>query len=108
MPGKKRARGTYQVPESEPGMVMETRVFKSGNSYAVRIPKPFYASGEASVYIKKLPGGKLLVSPRSKAAWPTGFFASFGDLPSDFEAPTRAAATAEREARDAGLFGDDE
>jgi virulence-associated protein VagC len=108
MPGKKRGARPYKAPSSEPGMVMETRVFKSGNSYAVRIPKPLYASGEASVYIKKLPGGELLVSPKSKAAWPTGFFASFGSLPVDFEAPERPAADAARDARDAALFGDSE
>jgi virulence-associated protein VagC len=89
-------------------MVMETRVFKSGNSYAVRIPKPLYASGEAAVYIKKLPGGKLLVTPRTKPCWPAGFFESFGDLPSDFEAPERPATVAASEAHVAGLFNDDE
>jgi len=105
---KKRARHTYDTPPAEPTVVMETRVFKSGNSYAVRIPKPLYSSGEAAVYIKKLPGGKLLVTPRTKPGWPVGFFESFGDMPSDFEAPARPGTVAADEARDASLFHEGE
>jgi virulence-associated protein VagC len=87
-------------------MVMETRVFKSGNSYAVRIPKPLYSAGEGAVYIRKLAGGKLLVTPRAKAAWPTGFFASFGNTPADLEAPARPAGSAAADAHDAALFSE--
>jgi virulence-associated protein VagC len=108
VPRKKRSDTTYEQEPHEPDRVMETRVFKSGNSYAVRIPKPLYSSGEASVYIRKLAGGKLLVTPREKAAWPRGFFASFGNLPADFEAPARPAADEASDALDAALFSESE
>lgn len=108
MPRKKKGDSRYPMPAGEPAMVLETRVFKSGNSYAVRLPKSLYSSGEGSMYIRKLPGGELLVSPRTKSRWPGGFFESFGNLPDDFEAPARPAASRAADARDAGLFGDTE
>jgi virulence-associated protein VagC len=88
--------------------VMETRVFRSGNSYAVRLPKPIYSGGEGAVYVTKLAGGELLIAPKSKRRWPRGFWSSFGTLPDDFEAPPRPAPAAADEARDAALFRDDE
>lgn len=106
-PGRKR-ESQYPAPAAEPALVMETRVFKSGNSYAVRIPKSLYSSGEGAVFIRKLPGGELLVSPKTKSRWPAGFFESFGNLPADFEAPARPAGSRGADARDAGLFGDTE
>ena len=84
--------------------MMETKVFKSGNSYAVRLPKPLYAGGEGEVYMRKLDNGRLLIVPKSKRRWPTGFFASFGTLPDDFEAPARPAVNAAAESRDAAMF----
>jgi virulence-associated protein VagC len=85
--------------------VMETKVFKSGNSYAVRLPKLVYSGGEAPVYVKKLEGGKLLIVPKVKERWPTGFLESFGNVPADFEAPARPAANPADDERAAGLFG---
>ena len=88
----------------KPAAVMETRVFKSGNSYAVRLPKPLYTGGEGAVYMKKLDAGKLLIVPKQPRRWPTGFFESFGDTPRDLEAPARPAARKADDARDAALF----
>lgn len=108
MSRKRKGESEYPKPAREPAAAMETRVFKSGNSYAVRIPKSLYSSGEGAVNIRKLPGGELLVSPIAKAKWPGGFLESFGNLPDDFEAPARPAGSVADDARDAGLFGDDE
>lgn len=83
---------------------METKVFKSGNSYAVRLPKPLYAGGEGEVYMRKLENGRLLIVPKSKRRWPAGFFTSFGTLPDDFEAPSRPGAAAAAESRAAAMF----
>lgn len=90
----------------KPKAVMETRVFKSGNSYAVRLPKLLYSGGEGPVYMQKLDDGKLLIVPKTKRRWPTGFFESFGNVPADFEAPPRPAASPDTDARDAELFED--
>jgi virulence-associated protein VagC len=88
--------------------VMETKVFKTGNSYAVRLPKPLYSGGETPVYIQRLDHGKLLIVPKNKKRWPSGFLESFGNMPTDFEAPARpAAATLDNEG-DSKLFNDDE
>jgi virulence-associated protein VagC len=104
MPGKKKpANSAKPVAKA----VMETKVFKSGNSYAVRLPKLLYSGGEGPVYMQKLEDGKLLIVPRQKRRWPTGFFESFGSVPADFEAPVRPAASRETDARDAALFEDE-
>jgi antitoxin component of MazEF toxin-antitoxin module len=97
---------TFKQPPP-PKAVMETRVFKSGNSYAVRLPKVLYAGGEGSVYVKKLDNGKLLISAKGKAKWPVGFFESFGTLPDDFEAPSRPKADSARDERIARIFDED-
>src|SRR3982750_311705 len=76
-----------------PPAVMETKVFKTGNSYAVRLPKLLYSGGEAPVYVQKLDNGKLLIMPKQKKRWPAGFLKSFGNMPSDFEAPPRPSAS---------------
>jgi antitoxin VapB len=48
------------------GATMKTaKVFKSGNSQAVRIPKEFHLEGE-EVEIRKR-GGSLVLSPRKKS-----------------------------------------
>lgn len=45
---------------------VETTVFMSGNSQAIRIPKDFRFDSE-TVWLKKI-GGKLYVSPKSLSA----------------------------------------
>jgi virulence-associated protein VagC len=108
MPGpKKRKNGKRPTDPSAKG-VMETRVFRSGNSYAVRLPKPIYSGGEGSVYVTRLAGGELLIAPKIKRKWPAGFWSSFGTLPHDFEAPARPASSRAADERDASLFRGDE
>jgi virulence-associated protein VagC len=106
MTSKKRKSASTGAPPAK--AVMETRVFRSGNSYAVRLPKPIYAGGEGPVYVTRLAGGELLIAPKKKRRWPAGFLTSFGTLPDDFEAPPRPARSAERDARDETLFREDE
>jgi virulence-associated protein VagC len=101
-----RSKGAA-AKKSPPLAVMETKVFKTGNSYAVRLPKVLYSGGEAPVYVKKLDNGKLLIVPKRKKKWPAGFLESFGSLPSDFEAPERPAAKRGDDEHDAALFRDE-
>ena len=103
----KRSGKQTAAKKSPPSAVMETKVFKTGNSYAVRLPKTIYSGGEAPVYIKKLGNGEILIVPKRKKKWPTGLLESFGKMPSDFEAPERPAADAAADEHDAGLFRDD-
>lgn len=103
VPKARKAYGSLPAPKA----VMETRVFRSGNSYAVRLPKPLYSGGEGSVYMKKLSNGRLLIAPKERRKWPVGFFESFGTLPSDFEAPERPSANASDEEAAGKLFDDE-
>jgi antitoxin component of MazEF toxin-antitoxin module len=103
----KRQSKQTAAKKSPPSAVLETKVFKTGNSYAVRLPKTIYSGGEAPVYVKKLDNGGILIVPKRKKKWPTGLLASFGNMPRDFEAPERPAADPEADERDAGLFRDD-
>ena len=104
--GKRRSKRTA-AKKSPPSAVMETKVFKTGNSYAVRLPKVIYSGGEAPVYIKKVENGGILIVPKRKKKWPTGLLESFGNMPGDFEAPQRPTADLAVDARDAALFSDE-
>lgn len=106
MPAKRGKKKTSGVAKAV-SRVMETKVFKSGNSYAVRLPKLVYSGGETPVYIKKLEGGRLLIAPKVKERWPTGFLESFGNSPADFEAPARPGANPSDDERAATLFSNE-
>jgi antitoxin VapB len=62
-----------------------TKVFWSGPSQAVRLPKAFRLEVD-EVTIRKA-GTALIIEPVAKRAWPEGYAASFSDLPEDFERP---------------------
>jgi virulence-associated protein VagC len=98
----------YAPPAANPSAVMETRVFRSGNSYAVRLPKVLYSGGEAPVYVTKLEGGALLIAPKRKRRWPAAFFESFRNVPADFEPPARPKRSRAEDARAARMFDADE
>lgn len=84
---------------------METRVFRSGNSDAVRIPAQFRMSG-ARVRVRQLGDGRLLVEPVRKRSWPSGFLDSFAAAFDGFEPPARETADATRDRRLAALLDD--
>ena len=86
-----------------PPAVVETTVFRSGNSDAVRLPRGFGFSG-ARVRLRRLDGGRVLIEPVRKRRWPAGFLESFGAVSDDFAAPERPPASPDAEARAARLF----
>ncbi len=53
---------------------MITKVFKSGDSYAVRIPKEFKPT-EGELLIEAV-GERWILTPVKPDAWPSGFFES--------------------------------
>jgi virulence-associated protein VagC len=87
--------------EAEAPEVVETKVFKSGNSDAVRFPKTFGMSGKA-VLLHRLPDGRVLVEPKTKRRWPARFFESLAGITTDFTiAPReRRSAAEDRRARE--------
>jgi antitoxin VapB len=75
----------------------ETRakVFWSGPSQAVRLPKAFRFSTE-EVTVRKV-GSSLILEPAPKRRWPVGYVASFSGLPDDFERPEPLPASTHRD-----------
>ncbi|BDU72067.1 antitoxin [Mesoterricola silvestris] len=64
---------------------VRAKVFWSGPSQAVRLPKAFRFSTD-EVTIRKV-GDSLILEPVHKREWPVGYAASFADMPEDFERP---------------------
>ena len=63
------------------------RIFMSGNSQAVRIPKEYrFAAGMDEVSIRR-EGDQIILEPLEKQEWPEEFWAAFGEMPDDFERP---------------------
>jgi len=83
--------------------VVETTVFRSGNSDAVRLPKGFAVAGQR-VRLRRLKDGRTVIEPARARRWPKGFLESFGRVTTDFAAPARPAADAGAEARAGKLF----
>ena len=61
------------------------RVFQSGNSQAVRLPKEFRFDSEA-VSIRRV-GSAVILEPLDE--WPLGYVASFAGASSDLERPAQ-------------------
>lgn len=83
---------------------VETTVFRSGNSDAVRLPKHFAYAGKR-VRLRRLPDGRVLIEPAHARRWAAGFLETFGRVSADFAAPKRPAHSKGRETRVASLFG---
>jgi len=62
----------------------EAKVFMTGRSQAVRLPKEYRVSGD-SVYVKHLGNGILLL-PKTGDRW-AGLFAALDQFPRDFTFP---------------------
>jgi antitoxin VapB len=62
----------------------EAKVFMTGRSQAVRLPKEYRFSGD-SVFVKRLGNGVLLL-PKTEDRW-ARFFAALDEFPRDFTVP---------------------
>src|SRR5437660_2314069 len=75
-------KGRGSRPAREPRRtVAEAKVFMTGRSQAVRLPKEYRVAGD-SVYVKRLGNGILLL-PKSGDRW-AGLFAALDQFPRDF------------------------
>lgn len=61
--------------------VAEAKVFMTGRSQAVRLPKEYRVTGD-SVYVKRL-GNSIVLIPKTADRW-AGFFAALDQFPRDF------------------------
>lgn len=59
----------------------EAKVFMTGRSQAVRLPKEYRVTGD-SVYVKRL-GNAILLLPKAGDRW-QGLFAALDEFPRDF------------------------
>ena len=71
------------------------KVFWSGPSQAVRLPKAFRFTTD-EVTIRKV-GDALILEPALRRSWPAGYVASFAGLPEDFERPEPLPASGHRD-----------
>lgn len=66
---------------------MTAKVFRSGNSQAVRLPKEFrFPPGVEEVAVRRQ-GDRLILEPVRREDWPEGFWKAFEGMSSDFERP---------------------
>jgi len=77
--GKKR-HSQRRKAEARP-TVAEAKVFMTGRSQAVRLPKEYRVVGD-SVYIKRL-GNTIVLMPKTDGRW-AGLFAALDEFPRDF------------------------
>ncbi len=76
---KKRRR---QRREAEPQQTLaEAKVFMTGRSQAVRLPKEYRVTGDR-VYVKRL-GNTIVLIPKTGDRW-EGLFAALDEFPRDF------------------------
>jgi antitoxin VapB len=63
------------------------KVFWSGNSQAIRLPKEFrFPSDTHEVEIRR-EGERIVVEPVPVEEWPESFWRAFEGMPDDFERP---------------------
>lgn len=67
----------------------QAKIFWSGRSQAVRLPKEFRFEGEA-VSVRRV-GNSVILEPLD--TWPEGFFKSISDVSADFERPPQGRLT---------------
>lgn len=107
----RRGAGRAETPTGElrsgkpdaAGAVVETRVFRSGNSDAVRLPRRFGLSGKL-VRLYRGAGDRVIIEPKARRRWPPGFLTSFGRVTPDFEPGQLPPMSPEEEARAASRF----
>ena len=83
---KKPARVSEAAPENPD--VIDTVVFRSGNSDAVRLPKRFGLVGK-TVRVRRDGESRIVIELKGPRGWPPGFFDRFDSGDYGFEMPPR-------------------
>ena len=66
---------------------MTAKIFWSGNSQAVRLPKEFRFADDAEEVSIRREGGKVILEPLGADEWPAEFWTAFEGMPEGFERP---------------------
>ncbi len=65
------------------------KIFWSGNSQAVRLPKEFrFPENTAEVEVHR-EGERIVLEPVQREEWPEDFWKAFGGMSEDFERPAQ-------------------
>ncbi len=67
------------------------KVFWSGNSQAVRIPREFRFEPEVEELSVRRSGNQLILEPVIRREWPEDFWQAFEGMPDDFKRPQQVA-----------------
>lgn len=68
---------------------MTAKIFWSGNSQAVRLPKEFrFEPGTEEVAIRR-EGEQIILEPVKAEEWPADFWLAFEGMPEGFERPAQ-------------------
>lgn len=67
----------------------KAKVFQSGNSQAVRLPKEFRFPAEIEEVSIRRNGDQLILEPLERQEWPPEFWQAFGGMSDDFERPVQ-------------------
>ena len=71
------------------------KVFWSGNSQAVRLPKDFRFPPDTEEVEIHREGGRIVLEPVQAEEWPKSFWRAFEGMPEDFERPPQVRQTRE-------------
>jgi antitoxin VapB len=63
------------------------KIFQSGNSQAVRLPKEFRFPADTDEVTIRRQGDRVILEPVGREEWPETFWQAFGALSDDFERP---------------------
>jgi len=69
------------------------KIFKSGNSQAIRLPKEFRFPPETEEVAIRREGLRIVLEPVSVQEWPDSFWRAFGAVTDDFERPPQRRQT---------------
>ncbi|HBL31023.1 MAG TPA: AbrB/MazE/SpoVT family DNA-binding domain-containing protein [Acidobacteria bacterium] len=65
------------------------KVFWSGNSQAVRLPKEFRFPEDMEEVEVSREGDRVVLEPVRREEWPADFWKAFEGMPADFERPAQ-------------------
>lgn len=75
------------ILESEAAMTTTAKVFKSGNSQAVRLPKEVRFPPQTHEVAIRREGRRIILEPLEAEEWPETFWEAFGGMPKGFSRP---------------------
>lgn len=65
----------------------KAKVFWSGHSQAIRLPKEYRFDAEIREVSIRREEGRVILEPVGPERWPEDFWDAFGDMPEDFGRP---------------------